>query len=111
MVQGQICRKVNLKNPFWASKKARRHTSELSTLTLKPRADVTRSPKKGHWWPHEKDLCPTKKSLKRKNKHVGPDLRSLNIILTATTGAESPKFSHTDRPIWIVESRSRGIKG
>ena len=29
-----------------------------STLALKPRADVTRSPKEGHQWLHEKDLCP-----------------------------------------------------
>ena len=26
-----------------------------STLALKPRADVTRSPKQGYQWPHEKD--------------------------------------------------------
>ena len=29
-----------------------------STLGLKPRADITRSPKPGYQWPHEKDLCP-----------------------------------------------------
>ena len=32
-----------------------------STLALKPRADVTRSPKQGYQWPHETDMCPTKK--------------------------------------------------
>ena len=26
-----------------------------STLALKPRADVTKSPKQGHQWPHKKD--------------------------------------------------------
>ena len=31
-----------------------------STLALKLRADVTRSPKQGYQWPHEKDMCPTK---------------------------------------------------
>ena len=29
--------------------------SEGSTLTLKPRVDVTRSPKQGYQWPHEKE--------------------------------------------------------
>ena len=42
------------------------HSSEKahkgSTLALKPRADVTRSPKQGYQWPHEKDLCPPKTS-------------------------------------------------
>ena len=40
------------------------HTSEKvykeSTLALKPRANITRSPKQGYQWPHEKDLCPPK---------------------------------------------------
>ena len=31
-----------------------------STLALKPRAYVTRSPKQGYQWPQEKDLCPPK---------------------------------------------------
>ena len=31
-----------------------------STLALKPKADVTRSPKQGYQWPHEKDLCSSK---------------------------------------------------
>ena len=37
------------------------HTSEKahkgSTLDLKPKADVTRSPRQGYQWPHKKDLC------------------------------------------------------
>ena len=28
-----------------------------STLALKSRADVTRSPKQGYQWPHKKDVC------------------------------------------------------
>ena len=43
------------------SKKARKG----STLALKPRADVTRSPKQGYQWPHGKDLCPQKKKKKK----------------------------------------------
>ena len=30
----------------------------LPTLVLKPRGDVSRSPKQGYQWPHKKDLCP-----------------------------------------------------
>ena len=37
-----------------------------STLALKPRADVTRSPKQEYQWLHKKDLCPTK-ILKKKS--------------------------------------------
>ena len=36
---------------------------------LKPRGDVTRSPKEGYQWPHEKDLClPKKQNKKNKTK-------------------------------------------
>ena len=31
-----------------------KHTSEEFTLTLKPMADITRSPKEGHQWPYKK---------------------------------------------------------
>ena len=37
------------------------------TLALKPRGDVTRSPKQGHQWPHKKDSCPPK-IFKKKQK-------------------------------------------
>ena len=39
---------------------ARRHAKKGSSLALKPRADVTRSPKQGYQWPHKKELCPQK---------------------------------------------------
>ena len=54
---------VNLRN----STQARKHASK-STLALKPRADVTRSPKQGYQWPHKKDMCPPKIYLKKNNK-------------------------------------------
>ena len=49
------------------------HTSEKtckkrSTLALKLRTDLTRSPKQGYQWPHEKDLCPPKIKKKMKKK-------------------------------------------
>ena len=52
-----VAPEVNLRN----SAQARKHASE-STLDLKPRADVTRSPKQGYQWPHKKDMCHPKKS-------------------------------------------------
>ena len=35
------------------------------TLTLKPRGDVTRSPKQGYQWPHKKHSCPPKIKKKK----------------------------------------------
>ena len=46
---------------------ARKHTKKGSTLALKPRVDVTRSPKQGYQWPHERDLCPPKILFRQKN--------------------------------------------
>ena len=43
---------------------SRLHAFLPATLALKPRADVTRSPKQGYQRPHKKDLCPPK--LKKK---------------------------------------------
>ena len=40
-------------------------TQKGSTLALKPRADVIRSPKQGYQWLHEKDLCPPKFFFKK----------------------------------------------
>ena len=34
-------------------------------ITLKPREDVTRSPKQGYQWPHKEDLNPPKIILKK----------------------------------------------
>ena len=42
-------------------------TQKGSTLALKHMADITRSPRQGYQWPHEKNLCPpeiTKKNNK-----------------------------------------------
>ena len=38
----------------------------LPTLALKPRGDITRSPKQGYQWPHKKDSCPPKFFFKKK---------------------------------------------
>ena len=49
-----VAPQVNLRN----SMQVRKYGSKKSTLALKPRTDVTISPKQGYQWPHEKDLCP-----------------------------------------------------
>ena len=36
------------------------HTSKGSTLTVKPRADVTRHPQRGYQWAHKRNSCPPK---------------------------------------------------
>ena len=43
----------------------RQKASMKSTLALKPRVDITRSPKQGYQWPYEKNLCPPKLFLKK----------------------------------------------
>ena len=43
---------------------------------LKPRADITRSPKQGYQWPHKKDICYPKIKKKQKKNVV-------NVILTS----------------------------
>ena len=48
-----------------------------STLALKPRDDVTRSPKQGYQWPHKKDSCPTK-NLKKEKKNVQDEKKKLS---------------------------------
>ena len=40
---------------------------KLPTLTLKPRGDITTSPKQGYQWPHRKDLSI---KLKKKQKKL-----------------------------------------
>ena len=50
-----VALKVNLRIT-----QVRKYASEGSTVALKPRADVTRSPKQGYQWPHKTDLCPPK---------------------------------------------------
>ena len=42
---------------------ARKDASEKSTLALKPRADITISPKQGYQWPPKKDF----KNFKKKS--------------------------------------------
>ena len=44
---------------IWGPAHRQESASEKSALALKPRADVTRSPKQGYQWLHKKDLCPT----------------------------------------------------
>ena len=45
---------------IWGSHRWKNTQKKGSMLALKPRADVTRSPKQGYQWPHEKDSRPPK---------------------------------------------------
>ena len=53
-----VASEVNLRE--WVTCVPRQVQIRLPTLALKPRGDITRSPKQGYQWPHEKDLCPPK---------------------------------------------------
>ena len=51
-----VAPEVNLRN----SAQPRKHASQTSTLALKPRAGINRSPKQGYQWPHEDDFMSSK---------------------------------------------------
>ena len=46
-----VAPEVNLRNPLCAGDKA----CKRFTLALKPRGDITRSPKQGYQWPNKKE--------------------------------------------------------
>ena len=58
-----VASEMNLRNPLHTGDDACK--LDISTLALKYRADVTRSPKQG---PHKKDLCPPK--IIKNKKHI-----------------------------------------
>ena len=72
-----VAPEVNLRT----SVQARKRASEKSTLALKPRADVTRSPKQEYQWPHKKGSCLTK-ILKKEKKELCSCLFCLTFILS-----------------------------
>ena len=63
-------------------RQARKHARDPFWLWM-PRADVTRSPKQGYQWSHEKDLCPAKIFLKKRDPIKGnwiyPEERSFLV--------------------------------
>ena len=84
---------VNLRN----STQARKHASEKPTLALKPRADISRSPKQGYHWPHEKDL--------QKNCH-SKQLRNVDCVLHKPILSKFYKcFSH-HKPSTFLRSKT-----
>ena len=62
--------KINKESAFedCTGEKARK---KGSTLALKPRVDVTKSPKQGFQWPQEKDFRPPKMFLKNRHGFAG----------------------------------------
>ena len=59
---------------------ARKHAKKESTLALKPRADITRSPKQGYQCPNEKDLRP-RKLKKNSDVYVSEKLSVYKLYL------------------------------
>ena len=53
-----------------------------STLALKPRTDITRSPKQGYQWPHKKDSCPTKNFFKKRRQKACKGLSTHSEVCT-----------------------------
>ena len=60
-----VAPEVNLRNSWHAGDEA-----QGSTLALKPRGDVLRSPKQGYQSPHKKDSCPPKIKQKKPLKFI-----------------------------------------
>ena len=52
-----VAPEVNLRNSLHAGDKARKRGIHLA---LRPRGDVSKTPKPRYQWPHKKDLCPLK---------------------------------------------------
>ena len=78
------------------------HTSEKarkkgSTLALKPRADVTRSPKQGYQRPHEKDLRPPKIQKKTNQKSK----KSNKFPVSFGGRGEERGSDHADFGSWV----------
>ena len=75
------------------------HTGEKvrrkgSTLALKPRAEVSRSPKQGYQFPHKKDMCPPK-TLKKKMEILHPQTHIIKpVVFHLTLLSQFPQ-------IWI----------
>ena len=64
---------------------ARKYVGKGFTLALKPRTDVTRSPKQGYQWPHKKGLVSSKKKKKLKKHSQVPSM----ILGESKTEAEN----------------------
>ena len=66
----------------------RKPASKGSTLALKPRTSVTRSPKQGYQWPHKKDLYPSPNIKKNFKKYNMLGFRYITSWVTFTSPTE-----------------------
>ena len=57
---------------------------------IKPRADVTWSPKRGYQWPHKKHWCPSHIFDKKRKKSL--DVSGCVLVLTKISSGTSKKF-------------------
>ena len=69
---------------------------------MKPRGDVTKSPKQGYQWPHKKDLCPPK--FKKKKKLL-PILfaESIFLLLEVTRDLQMRVFLFPTATVYQME--------
>ena len=69
------------------------------TLALKPRGDITRSPKQGYQWPYKKDSCLLKTFKKKKKKKTKQELEEVKSVrynpIFTTAENTSPKKTVT----------------
>ena len=73
-----------------------------STLALKPRADVARSPKRGYQWPHKKDLCPAKFFLKNKQFYWVLSEKESGMCFESWISFDECYSIATLRDLWLV---------
>ena len=85
---------MNLRIPLHAGQWSTQ--ARESTLALKPRADVTKSPIKGYQWPHKKDWCPPKIKIKERivwidEDEINCDEIKQNVLYSMQTQQTSPR--------------------
>ena len=66
---------------------------KISTLVLKPRADITRSPKQVYQWPHEKNVCPPKRFLKKSQSQLYHGNSPIHILQANNIGRTMLRIS------------------
>ena len=92
------------------------------TLALKPRGDVTRSPKQGYQWTHKKDSCPPKIKKKCPNSRISDLLQGympfidthlgdnhIHNKLLATPSQDKTMLCHRLSMGWPITGQNRRI--
>ena len=104
-----VAPELNLKT----SMQARKHASKTSALALKPRADVTRTPKQGYQWLHKKDSNPSYKIFLKNDELTGyfstcvpnmarPPARVISITTKKELSLAVPSCSGSMKSKWAI---------